>query len=90
MTRGTIKRTGRFLLVLCLFNEKNKESVLAVTNVLDGRETVTGKAGRITVSQSSCEHSGKREMLQGKFSIEREHGEPYSKGFLAPFTGPEE
>lgn len=32
--------------------------------VLDGRETVTGKPVRMTISQSSCEHSGKRDIAR--------------------------
>ena len=58
--------------------------------MLDSRETIAGKADRTTTPQSSCEHSGKREMLQGKFSIDTEHREPYAKGLLTPFTGPRE
>lgn len=58
--------------------------------MLDSRETVTGKADRTTSPQSSCEPSGKREMLQGKFSIDTEHREPNVKGaFLLQFLGQE-
>lgn len=39
--------------------------------MLDSRETVTCKPDRVTSPHSSCEHSGKGEVLQGKFSIER-------------------
>lgn len=49
MIKGIIKWIGRYVLVLCLFNEKNKEFVLVVINVLDGREIVIGKVGRIIV-----------------------------------------
>lgn len=93
--KSTIKGTCRFLPILPLtyvFIKIQKQQIcLGSSYVLDGRETIKGKADIGPTPQSSCKHAGKREMLPGKLNIERERREPRAcNRLLTPSVGPKE